>query len=254
MTTTKSSASRDDRAPTARQLQAEETRRKLLDSAVSLFSTRPYDDVSVSEIAEAASAAHGLVFHYFQSKRGIYREALRAAGEELAAVHDLPARSDNPRHEIHTMLRTHLAYMAKHEGLARRLVLGSRSADPEAWEIFEAARWQAITWVCGLLGLDPDHPGLKLTLRATAGAIDEATGYWLDNSKTFDIQAITDSLIEMLIGGLIGASRLDQSLNVATAVAKLQPPAPTPGRGGRTPKTDHVSATPKRQRSSRAAR
>ncbi len=60
-----------------RREQADATRRRLVQAALKAFSTRPFDAVAVDDIADAAGVAHGLVFHYFGSKRGLYLEALR---------------------------------------------------------------------------------------------------------------------------------------------------------------------------------
>ena len=46
-------------------------RAKLITVALEHFATRPYDEVTVGEIARAAGVAHGLLFHYFDSKRGL---------------------------------------------------------------------------------------------------------------------------------------------------------------------------------------
>ena len=71
---------------TQRQVQAELTRRKLLDAAVGHFSAHHFDDVATSDITEAAGVAQGLLFHYFGNKRGIYLEALRDAANKLNAA------------------------------------------------------------------------------------------------------------------------------------------------------------------------
>ena len=72
--------------PTARARQAAETRQRIVDAAVRIFSEQNYDDVAVSDIAKAAGVAHGLLFHYFGSKRGVYLEAMRGAAEQLEAA------------------------------------------------------------------------------------------------------------------------------------------------------------------------
>src|SRR5271168_3686908 len=73
------------RSPTRRQAQAKLTRRKLLEAAVEHFSARHFDDVAASDITETAGVAQGLLFHYFENKRGIYLEALRDAADRLNA-------------------------------------------------------------------------------------------------------------------------------------------------------------------------
>ena len=71
------------RHTTPRAAQAAETRQRLVAAAVDLFSERSYDDVAAGDIAKAAGVAHGLLFHYFGSKRGIYLQAIREAVDQL---------------------------------------------------------------------------------------------------------------------------------------------------------------------------
>ena len=67
-----------------RAAQAAETRQRLVSrAAVDLFSARSYDRVAAGDIAKAAGVAHGLLFHYFGSKRGIYLHAIREAVDQL---------------------------------------------------------------------------------------------------------------------------------------------------------------------------
>ena len=61
----------------------------ILQAGVAIFGSVPYDEVSVDDIAARAGVAHGLVFHYFQNKRGLYLWVLRpeAGGGPAAAAH-----------------------------------------------------------------------------------------------------------------------------------------------------------------------
>ena len=83
-------ASRTDGARlTARAAQAAETRQRLIDAAVEQFAERTYDEVAVADICQAADAAHGLVFHYFGTKRGLYLEAVRDTSNRVLKTHTL---------------------------------------------------------------------------------------------------------------------------------------------------------------------
>ena len=57
--------------PQTREQQASETRRKLVDTALQLFSTYGYDGTSMKALARAAGAAQGLVYHYFSGKEAL---------------------------------------------------------------------------------------------------------------------------------------------------------------------------------------
>jgi TetR/AcrR family transcriptional regulator, fatty acid metabolism regulator protein len=73
-------------------------RRAILDSAVRVFARQGYHATRVSDIADEAGVAYGLVYHYFRSKEAVMTELfterwslLLAAGDELIA-RDVPPR------------------------------------------------------------------------------------------------------------------------------------------------------------------
>jgi AcrR family transcriptional regulator len=63
-------------------MERDERRASILRAASRLFRQRPYSEVSVTEIADAAGVAKGLLHHYFGSKRELYLEVVR----EVATV------------------------------------------------------------------------------------------------------------------------------------------------------------------------
>jgi len=221
------------RPATRRQEQAEATRRKLLDAAVELFSARHFDDVATSDITESAGVAQGLLFHYFGNKRGIYLEALSDAANKLNAAATPPPSDGTPGEQFRQMLRAHLAYFSGHDRLALRLILGGNGGDHEAWEIFDQSRWHTVEWTCQLLGLDFGQQAVRLMLRSCAGALDEATTYWLKNDRPFDSDAMVEVIVELLVTSLRCAARLDPDLDVSDAVTKLAG-AESPGTSPRS--------------------
>ena len=208
------------RHTTPRAAQAAETRQRLVAAAVDLFSERSYDDVAAGDIAKAAGVAHGLLFHYFGSKRGIYLQAIREAVDQLDEAFSFESNLP-PAQQLRRALNSNLRYLSRRRGLALRLVLGGRGADPEAWEVFEAGRWRAIGATWAMLGLDPDNHALRITGRAAVAAIDEATVYWLNNQQQFPVETMVEYMVELLAGGLRSAATLDSTLDVAVAIESL---------------------------------
>ncbi|MCX2929924.1 TetR family transcriptional regulator [Mycobacterium sp. CVI_P3] len=204
-----------------RKAQAEETRRRILEVAVEAFSAQHYDEVAVGDIASSAGVAHGLLFHYFKNKRGLYLAAMEEAAREFEAAHQVdPAMP--PGAQMRQRYYNQFGYLARHRGLATRLVLGGRGADPEAWAFFEELRWREIDRGCLVLGLDPQKPALRMMLRAAAAAADAVAAFWHQNGQPFDVTALTDVLFEQTITALRGAAELDPSLEGAVERAIVQ--------------------------------
>ena len=54
------------------QQRSEETRTKILDSAIKLFSTRGFNAASVDEICAEAGLSKGAFYHHFESKQALF--------------------------------------------------------------------------------------------------------------------------------------------------------------------------------------
>ena len=54
------------------QQRSEETRTRILDSAIKLFSTRGFNAASVDEICEEAGISKGAFYHHFESKQALF--------------------------------------------------------------------------------------------------------------------------------------------------------------------------------------
>jgi AcrR family transcriptional regulator len=208
------------RRDTSRAAQAAKTRQRLVAAAADLFSEHSYDDVAAGDIAKAAGVAHGLLFHYFGSKRGIYLQAIREAVDQLDEAFSFEPNLA-PAQQLRRALASNLHYLSRRRGLALRLVLGGRGADPEAWEVFEVGRWRAIGATWAMLGLGPDNHALRITGRAAVAAIDEATVYWLNNEQRFSVETMVEYMVELLAAGLRSAATLDPTLDVAVAIESL---------------------------------
>jgi AcrR family transcriptional regulator len=59
------------------QARSEETRKKILDSALHLFADKGYEATGVAEICAMAEASKGAFYHHFPSKQAIFLELFR---------------------------------------------------------------------------------------------------------------------------------------------------------------------------------
>lgn len=66
-----------------RRLSVEQRREELLEAATRIFSTTPYGDVSTQDLAKASGTSQGLLFHYFESKAGLYTAFLERHAHAL---------------------------------------------------------------------------------------------------------------------------------------------------------------------------
>jgi len=90
----------------------EKTRQRLLDAAIDLFSRRGFHAVSVDEIVAAARVNKRMVYHYFDSKEGIYKMALQQVYTRLESVEFHAVElAGTPREKLARILDSYFAFL-----------------------------------------------------------------------------------------------------------------------------------------------
>ena len=178
-----------------------ERREQLLEVGRRHFLTRPYDEVSLDEIAAEAGVSHGLVFHYFDTKRGFYVAALRSFLERRPA----DAHRDESltaRERLVAGLEEHLALVDDQGANYQLLMHGGPGADDEALRMFEEFRRRGMRRVLDALGVAEPSPQLRIALRGWIGFMEGAIGDWLTNERDLDrkelVALLADALADVL--------------------------------------------------------
>ncbi len=71
----------DKTRPTTRKLQADITRQKIYDTAISLMNKKGYASTTIGEIMKTVGVSVGTFYHYFKSKEDIFLEIFTKADE-----------------------------------------------------------------------------------------------------------------------------------------------------------------------------
>jgi len=80
---------------------AVDRRRQILDAAIRVFARQGYHDCRVSDIADEADVAYGLVYHYFKSKDQVLNELfVERWSLLLAAIEEVDAGAQPPREKL----------------------------------------------------------------------------------------------------------------------------------------------------------
>ncbi|HEY0691125.1 MAG TPA: helix-turn-helix domain-containing protein [Kribbella sp.] len=203
-------------APT-RAERAAVTRQKLLDAAVEQFAEKPYDDVSVQDIATAAGVAYGLVAHHFGNKRGLQLDAVREISRRLEPG---PLPPGPASLQIRHFARAHFATIERHPVAYVGLMLGT---DADTRAIFDASRERGLKLVVLVLGLDTDRPAVRLALRSCLAAVDEAAVIWLQDGRQFPVEGVIEMLMATLAEMLRQAAKLDPAFDPSSALSALEP-------------------------------
>ncbi|WP_447035528.1 TetR/AcrR family transcriptional regulator [Streptomyces sp. DSM 118878] len=214
------------KTPTRRQLAAERTRRKLLESALENFSRQPYAEVTVAGIARSAGVAHGLLSHHFSGKETLYAETIREISRQLRAATHIPEEGSVVS-RLHQHFTAHLNFLSDHEDAACNLILRRAKATDVAREAFDAARQVGLQDVCKALNLDIDEPQLHLPLLGWSASCDEITLEWLKTGRPLPVEAVADLFLNFLTCAIQAAYRLAHTPALRNALTELRAqPAP----------------------------
>jgi AcrR family transcriptional regulator len=188
----------------------EDKRRQLLDAAVRVFARKGFHASRVGDIAEEAGVAHGLLYHYFESKdqvlEAVFHENWSILLARIASVEetDEPA-VDQLRHIAAILLRTWL-----HLPDVVRVVIREFGRSPELAErIGELAQPIEVIERVIVRGIERGEFRADIDARVAAtvvyGSIDELlTGWVLGRlpAEEEDVAAAERTLLEVSLVGL----------------------------------------------------
>lgn len=159
-------------ASPARRMASDARREQLLAAGLELFSSTPYDAVSVDDIAAAIGSSRGLLYHYFGSKRGFYIEVLEASAAELVEVLRPVAGAERPT-AFAQGLRRALQWIREHEAGYLAVLSGGIGTDPEVATVMAGVRDAIADLVLGTIEIDHDARPLALAhVRGWVGYVE----------------------------------------------------------------------------------
>ena len=188
-----------------------ERRDELLAAGLRLFSSQPYDELSIDAIAAEAGVAKGLLYYYFGSKRGFYVALIEQAarGMRAQAATDVDMA---PRERLEHALDAHLSYAGEHSAGYRTLLAGGIGSDPQVREILDRERTTFLAMIVEGLGDDVRlTSALEIALYGWFGFVEDTTLRWLQRGG-LQRGEVLELMVESLRGVLCAAGVVDPSL------------------------------------------
>lgn len=161
-----------------RRLGVEERRAELLAACLTLIGTRPWDEVSMDDVARLAGASKPLLYHYFPTKSELYLAAVRSAADELRAVTTAPPEEHGVEALV-ASLQAHVDWIDANADAYRAVLQGGLSSDPAVQAVIEASRADVVARLAGGLGLKKVTPTQRILLRGWVGFLESACLDWL---------------------------------------------------------------------------
>lgn len=155
-------------------------REHILEAAGAVFADRPYADVSLGDVAEAAGVSRSLVSHYFANKRGLFVEVMRsfatAAPEAVRTDRSLPVEE-----MVAANVESWLEVAERHRETAIAMAgIGALGRDPELQVMVEEIREQVVDrMLLNHVGTTDVPREMRIALRAYTGLYEVAVSEWL---------------------------------------------------------------------------
>jgi AcrR family transcriptional regulator len=113
---------------TARALQSESTRERIVQAATQLFLRKGFAATSIADLAEAVEVTKGALYHHFESKEAIFSAVVGAIKRTWrnAVAREVVASRD-PIQMLEKLLESHARFLEKNESFC--LVLNSLSVE-----------------------------------------------------------------------------------------------------------------------------
>lgn len=195
-------------------------RAELITIGRKLFADTSYDALSMDDIARQARVAKGLIYYYFQSKRGYYLAIIHDSVDDLItyAASGLELEQVD---RVHRTMDGYLRYAEHNQAAFRAIVSGGVGFDAEVHAIRDGVREAIVATVAeGAYGRTDIAPLARMGLFSWVCSVEGATLDWIDRP-----QLSRDQLRELLVKTLGGTMRAIEEMDPAY-------PTPVPARRG----------------------
>jgi AcrR family transcriptional regulator len=189
-----------------RRLSVQDRREELTRACLQLIGTKPWDEVSMADVALAAGVSKPLLYHYFSTKSDLYHAAVRSAADELReATRPDPGLPPGPR--LLKALGAHIDWIDANATAYRAILQGGISSDDDVQAIVEESRAEVVSRLADSLGFSSLTSPQRIALRGWVGFLESACIAWLiarDISK-----AHLARLLAASVSGALRAAEVD---------------------------------------------
>ncbi|WP_329498048.1 TetR/AcrR family transcriptional regulator [Kitasatospora herbaricolor] len=195
-----SSAEARPRRAGYRRLPVQQRREQLIAVALELFASRPPEEVTLDDVAEAAGASRPLVYRYFAGgKQQLYEAALRSAAEELSSRFKVP-KEGTPTQQLATVLDHYFDFVAEHHaGYGALLRGGSVVETTRTSAIVDEVRRTALRRTLRHLGVRQAGPRVTMLVRSWISVVEGASLTWLDEGRQIPPAELRDWLVDQFV-------------------------------------------------------
>jgi len=190
--------------PSYRRLDVDERRQQLLERGAELFTSHPYDKLSMSKIAEEAGISKGLLYHYFPSKQAFFEATLSSWAEQLRERTE-PDPDLPPVEQLAGSLDGFLSVVDENLDTNRNLM--QSATVPEIRNLIEEVRRLTAERILDALYADGAPPKARTAVSGWLWFMDGACLDWIEH-RDVEREELRDLLLGVLMGALVAAGAL----------------------------------------------
>ena len=188
--------------PSYRRLDVDERRRQLLERGAELFTSHPYEELSMSRMATEVGISKSLLYHYFPSKQAFFEATLGAWAEELR-LRTEPDPGLPPLEQLTGSLDGFLS-LIEENSVAYRNLISSATGVPQIRDLVAEVRRQTAERI--LAGIYPDGapPKARTAVSGWLWFMDGACLDWIEHGD-LTREELRDLLLGVLMGALVAS-------------------------------------------------
>ncbi|MBU8677508.1 fatty acid metabolism transcriptional regulator FadR [Bacillus subtilis] len=182
---------------------------QIIDAAVEVIAENGYHQSQVSKIAKQAGVADGTIYLYFKNKEDILISLFKEKmGQFIERMEEDIKEKATAKEKLALVISKHFSLLAGDHNLAIVTQLELRQSNLELRQKINEILKGYLNILDGILtegiqsgelkeGLD-----VRLARQMIFGTIDETVTTWVMNDQKYDLAALSDSALELLVSGI----------------------------------------------------
>ena len=194
---------------TPRKEQAAKTRQEIFDTAIELFDSKGYENVSINEICEMAGVSTGAFYHHFKAKDQILMEQFLKADDFYRELLEDIAGMDDYREKLRAFTTSTMRFMVD-MGLKRVKVTYHTQVGPDKKASYLGNEKRALYSIIEDLYREGQERGevrrdlraedlARLTIHCFRGIVYD----WCLANGTFDLVKTGEEMVDILSDGVL---------------------------------------------------
>ncbi|MCW0117806.1 fatty acid metabolism transcriptional regulator FadR [Bacillus subtilis] len=182
---------------------------QIIDAAVEVIAENGYHQSQVSKIAKQAGVADGTIYLYFKNKEDILISLFKEKmGQFIERMEEDIKEKATAKEKLALVISKHFSLLAGDHNLAIVTQLELRQSNLELRQKINEILKGYLNILDGILtegiqsGEIKEGLDVRLARQMIFGTIDETVTTWVMNDQKYDLAALSNSVLELLVSGI----------------------------------------------------